>query len=91
MALRNTKRANKVAKKRLKEGFWQKCSKNLQEEITRAEKAGIPIVFAALDFKKKEIKLGEQFIPTGDVDADMMQIKAYFKDVNAKFPEKFAI
>jgi 1-acyl-sn-glycerol-3-phosphate acyltransferase len=56
-----------------------------------AEKAGVPIVFAALDFKKKEIKLGEQFIPTGDVDADMMQIKAYFKDVNAKFPEKFAI
>ena len=56
-----------------------------------AEKAGVPIVFAALDFKKKEIKLGEQFIPTGDVDADMMLIKAYFKDVNAKFPEKFAI
>lgn len=56
-----------------------------------AEKAGVPIVFAALDFKKKEIKLGEQFIPTNDVDADMMQIKAYFKDVNAKFPEKFAI
>ena len=56
-----------------------------------AEKAGVPIVFAALDFKKKEIKLGEQFIPTGDIDADMAQIKAYYKDINAKFPEKFAI
>ena len=56
-----------------------------------AEKAGIPIVFAALDFKKKEIKLGEQFIPTGDVDADMTQIKAYYKEINAKFPEKFGM
>ena len=56
-----------------------------------AEKAGIPIVFAALDFKKKEIILGDQFTPTGNVDADMIQIKAYFKGVNAKFPEKFAI
>ena len=56
-----------------------------------AEKAGIPIVFAALDFKKKEIKLGDQFTPTGDVDADMAQIKAYYKDINAKFPEKFGM
>ena len=56
-----------------------------------AEKAGIPIVFAALDFKKKEIKLGDQFIPTGNVDTDMIQIKAYFKDANAKFPDKFGI
>ena len=56
-----------------------------------AEKAGVPIVFAALDFKKKEIKLGEQFIPTGDVDADMTQIKAYYKEINAKFPEKFGM
>ena len=56
-----------------------------------AEKAGVPIVFAALDFKKKEVILGDQFIPTGDVDADMAQIKAYYKDINAKFPEKFGI
>ena len=56
-----------------------------------AEKAGIPIVFAALDFKKKEIILGDQFIPTGDVDADMTQIKAYYKETNAKFPEKFGM
>ena len=32
----------KEAKKRLKEGFWQKCSKSLLEEIKRAEEAGIP-------------------------------------------------
>ena len=56
-----------------------------------AEKAGIPIVFAALDFKKKEVILGDQFIPTGDADADMIQIKAYYKDINPKFPEKFGI
>ena len=56
-----------------------------------AEKAGVPIVFAALDFKKKEVILGDQFIPTGDADADMIQIKAYYKDINPKFPEKFGI
>ncbi len=31
----------KEAKKRLKEGFWQNCSKNLSEEIKRAEEIGV--------------------------------------------------
>ena len=31
----------KEAKKRLKEGFWQNCSKTLKEEIKRAEESGI--------------------------------------------------
>ena len=56
-----------------------------------AEKAGVPIVFAALDFKEKVIKLGEQFIPTGDIEADMTQIKAYYKGITAKIPKNFAI
>ncbi len=31
----------KEAKKRLKEGFWRKCSENLSEEIKRAEEMGV--------------------------------------------------
>jgi hypothetical protein len=30
-------------------------------------------------------------MPTGDVDADMREIMEYYKNSNAKYPEKFAI
>lgn len=66
--VKSLKQYAKEAKKRLKEGFWQKCSKNLQEEITRAEKAGIPAskvrdyyAKKVSDKIKKENDDGEEF------------------------------
>ncbi len=38
---KSLKQYAREAKKRLKEGFWQKCSKNLSEEIKRAEEVGV--------------------------------------------------
>ncbi len=53
--------------------------------------AGIPILLYGVDYKKKLISCTRTFIPTGDVDADMKEIKKYFKDFQGKYPEKFSI
>ncbi len=54
-----------------------------------ALKADLPILLYALDYEKKVIRCDKYVIPTGDFDADMRQIKAYFKDVKGKYPELF--
>lgn len=56
-----------------------------------ALEAGIPILLYALDYKKKLIYCTRTFVPTGDVDADMVEIKQYYKDFKGKHPENFAI
>lgn len=56
-----------------------------------ALKAGIPILLYALDFEHKEIRCTRSIMPSGDIDADMREIKLYFKDVKGKNPEQFSI
>lgn len=55
-----------------------------------ASGAGIPIMLYAVDFQKKTITCTRKFIPTGDVENDMKEIKAYYKGCKGKHPEKFA-
>jgi 1-acyl-sn-glycerol-3-phosphate acyltransferase len=50
--------------------------------------AGVPIVPGYMDYSKKEIRLGEAFIPSGDIEADMADIQAFFAPAVARFPEK---
>ena len=54
-----------------------------------ALKAGVPIFLTALDYKTKTGKLGEFVYPSGDYDKDLKKIEAFYKGVNAKYPEKF--
>ncbi len=54
-----------------------------------ATKAGVPIVPACVNFKRKEIYLKETFYPTGDFMADLPVIMKYFEDVEARHPEKY--
>lgn len=56
-----------------------------------AIKANVPIQLAYLDYKKKEVGISEIFIPTGDIQADLKYIRGFYKDVHARFPEKFYI
>ncbi len=56
-----------------------------------AKKANIPIIIVYFDYKKKEAGLKEIFYPTDDAEADMTAIKEFYRDVTAKYPEKFAI
>ncbi|MEO9257700.1 MAG: 1-acyl-sn-glycerol-3-phosphate acyltransferase [Crocinitomicaceae bacterium] len=53
-----------------------------------AEKANVPIYLGYLDYEKK---IGgifpEEFIPTGDANKDILEIKKRYKNVKGKFPE----
>ncbi len=51
--------------------------------------AGVPIVLAFLDYDKKVGGLGPVFQTTGDVDADMLAIKAFYAGVKGKNADQF--
>lgn len=53
--------------------------------------AKVPIVVAALNYGKKEADFRKVIIPTGDADADILEIKACYKDVIARHPKNFAL
>lgn len=56
-----------------------------------ALKANIPILLYGLDYQKKEIVCTRSFVPTGNVEADMNEIKNYYRNFKGKHPEQFAI
>lgn len=56
-----------------------------------ALKAGIPILLYGVDYQKKLIQCTKTIIPSGNLEADMREIKLYFKDFKGKKPEKFTI
>ena len=53
-----------------------------------AQKANVPIVLAYIDFKKKKAGYNKLLIPTNYED-DIIMIKKYYSNINAKYPEKF--
>ena len=54
-----------------------------------AVSAKVPIQLAYIDYGKKELAIKEIFYPTANETADLAHIQAYYKDVQARFPEKF--
>ncbi len=54
-----------------------------------ALKAGVPILLASLDFKKKAGDFGPLLFPSGDYEKDFERIKEYYKGINAKHPGKY--
>ncbi len=53
-----------------------------------AHKAGVPIAMGTLDFGNKIVKLGNAFMPSGDIHEDMKIIRAFFENIKGKIPEK---
>ena len=51
--------------------------------------AQVPIVMAYMDYEKKISGLGPVFQPTGDLDADMLKIKAFYAPFKGKNAEQF--
>ena len=49
-----------------------------------ALQAGVPIVLAYMDYPRKLSGLGPVFVPTGDADADMAKIKAWYAPYKGK-------
>ncbi len=56
-----------------------------------AQKAGIPILLYALDYKEKTISCTRSMMPADDIDNGIKAIKEYYADVHAKHPENFAV
>ena len=51
--------------------------------------AGVPIVMAYMDYERKVSGLGPVFHPTGDIEADMVAIKAFYAPFKGKNAEQF--
>ena len=56
-----------------------------------AREAGVPIVMAYMDYPRKLSGLGPVFHPTGDVDADMAKIKAWYGQFKGKNWRQFDV
>ncbi len=56
-----------------------------------ALKAQIPVLLYGADYEKRLIECTKSFIPSGDVEKEMRDVKLYFKDYKGKYPEKFTI
>lgn len=56
-----------------------------------ALKAELPILLYGIDYKRKLIKCTKTFLPTGDIEKDMSEIKNYFKQFEGRHPERFRI
>lgn len=54
-----------------------------------AHNANIPILLMSADFEKKLIRCTKSFVPTGDYEKDIKEIKAYYKGVKGKKPSNF--
>ncbi|MFN9774210.1 MAG: lysophospholipid acyltransferase family protein [Burkholderiales bacterium] len=56
-----------------------------------ALEAGVPIVLAYMDYGRKVAGLGPVFVPTGDVDADMAEIKRFYAGIQGRRPDQFTV
>lgn len=56
-----------------------------------ARGANVPIVLAFLDYLRKAGGIGPVFNPTGDIEADMEYIRAFYAAMTGKHPEKQCI
>lgn len=55
-----------------------------------ARTAQVPIIMAYMDYARKVSGLGPVFQPTGDVEADMAHIKAFYAPIQGKNPQQFS-
>jgi len=51
--------------------------------------AQVPIVMSFMDYGNKVSGLGPAFLPTGDIEADMVAIKTFYAPFKGKNPDQF--
>lgn len=49
-----------------------------------ANGAQVPIVLGFLDYRRKVAGIGPMVLPTGDIEADMVVIRGFYKDITGK-------
>ena len=55
-----------------------------------AHGAGVPIALAYLDFARKAGGIDRMFVTSGDIQADMVEIAAFYRGITGKNPHQFA-
>lgn len=55
-----------------------------------ASEARIPIMLGVLDYRNKRILIEDEFIPTGDIEADMRAIKHFYRPFQGRHPQNFS-
>jgi 1-acyl-sn-glycerol-3-phosphate acyltransferase len=53
-----------------------------------AESSSVPIVLGFLDYRRKVGGIGPVVTPTGDIEADMEMIRAFYADVTGKYHDQ---
>ena len=56
-----------------------------------AKEAQVPIVLAYIDYKHKTLGVGPVFMPSDDVESDLLKTKQFYKNINPKYPEMFSV
>ena len=56
-----------------------------------ALEAKVPIVLAFMDYKRKVSGLGPVFLPTGDIEADMAEIKRFYAGIKGRNANQFEV
>lgn len=70
------------------EGTRRKVSRWKRGFYVIAQQAGVPIVLAAPDYKRRAVVIGPAMFVTGDVEADLAIIRNFFSDKTPRFPEQ---
>ena len=55
-----------------------------------AQQAGVPILLAYMDYQKKEAGIGPVLVTSGDVQADLARVKAFYADVRGRNATQFS-
>ncbi|MCC2639296.1 MAG: phospholipid/glycerol acyltransferase [Moraxellaceae bacterium] len=55
-----------------------------------AHQAELPIIFVAFDYLTKEVRIMGSMMPTGDIDKDMPEIIARYRDIHPRHPERLS-
>ncbi|HEX7534420.1 MAG TPA: lysophospholipid acyltransferase family protein, partial [Syntrophales bacterium] len=50
--------------------------------------ANVPLVMGFIDYARKEGGFGPMLMPTGNIEADMEKIRAFYHNITAKMPDK---
>lgn len=58
-----------------------------------ANEAKVPILLGVIDFKNKQVRLNDEFNPTGNIESDLSEVKNYYANMGkfAKYPDKFSV
>lgn len=54
-----------------------------------AYRAGVPVVLGVIDYAARTITIRDTLALTGDADADLRTVKAFYRGARGKYPEKF--